>query len=83
MASIYSAVKFGYEFGDMNKLQYAKLGEFDKKTLPFTDEIENAQTDVKVGTAFEFNNFTFNAEVGKDFGKRDREYITAGFTYTF
>lgn len=83
MASIYSAVKFGYEFGDMNKLQYAKLGEFDKKALPFTDEIENAQTDVKVGTAFEINNFTFNAEVGKEFGKRDREYITAGFTYTF
>ena len=83
MASIYSAVKFGYEFGDMNKLQYAKLGEFDKKALPFTDEIENAQTDVKVGTAFEFNNFTFNAEVGKEFGKRDREYIKAGFTYTF
>lgn len=83
MASIYSAVKFGYEFGDMNKLQYAKLGEFDKKALPFTDEIENAQTDIKVGTAFEYNNFTFNAEVGKEFGKRDREYITAGFTYTF
>lgn len=83
MASIYSAVKFGYEFGDMNKLQNAKLGEFDKKALPFTDEIENAQTDVKVGTAFEFNNFTFNAEIGKDFGKRDKEYITAGFTYTF
>lgn len=83
MASIYSAVKFGYEFGDMNKLQYAKLGEFDKKALPFTDEIENAQTDVKVGTAFEINNFTFNAEVGKEFGKRDREYVTAGFTYTF
>lgn len=82
MASIYSTVKFGYEFGDMNKLQYAKLGNLETP-LPFTDEIENAQTDVKVGTAFEINNFTFNAEVGKEFGKRDREYVTAGFTYTF
>ena len=82
MASIYSTVKFGYEFGDMNKLQYAKLGNLETP-LPFTDEIENAQTDVKVGTAFEINNFTFNAEVGKEFGKGDREYITAGFTYTF
>ena len=82
MASIYSAVKFGYEFGDMNKVQEFTFDGFGKYHLD-TDNIENAQTDVKVGTAFEFNNFTFNAEVGKDFGKRDREYITAGFTYTF
>ena len=82
MVSIYSAVKFGYEFGDMNKVQEFTFDGFGKYHLD-TDNIENAQTDVKVGTAFEFNNFTFNAEVGKDFGKRDREYITAGFTYTF
>ena len=82
MTSIYSAVKFGYEFGDMNKVQEFTFDGFGKYHLD-TDNIENAQTDVKVGTAFEFNNFTFNAEVGKDFGKRDREYITAGFTYTF
>lgn len=82
MASIYSAVKFGYEFGDMNKVQEFAFNGLGKYHLDI-DEIENAQTDVKVGTAFEFNNFTLNAEVGKDFGKRDREYITAGFTYTF
>ena len=82
MASIYSAVKFGYEFGDMNKVQEFTFDGFGKYHLD-TDNIENAQTDVKVGTAFEFNNFTFNAEVGKEFGKRDREYIKAGFTYTF
>lgn len=82
MASIYSAVKFGYEFGDMNKVQEFAFDGLGKYHLD-TDEIENAQTDVKVGTVFEFNNFTLNAEVGKDFGKRDREYITAGFTYTF
>ena len=82
MASIYSAVKFGYEFGDMNKVQEFTFDGFGKYHLD-TDNIENAQTDVKVGTAFEFNNFTFNAEVGKEFGKRDREYVTAGFTYTF
>ena len=82
MASIYSAVKFGYEFGDMNKVQEFAFDGLGKYHLD-TDEIENAQTDVKVGTAFEINNFTFNAEVGKEFGKRDREYVTAGFTYTF
>ena len=82
VASIYSAVKFGYEFGDMNKVQEFAFDGLGKYHLD-TDEIENAQTDVKVGTAFEINNFTFNAEVGKEFGKRDREYITAGFTYTF
>ena len=71
------------EIDSKTELKRIKLGEFDKKALPFTDEIENAQTDVKVGTAFEINNFTFNAEVGKEFGKRDREYVTAGFTYTF
>lgn len=80
--SLYSGVKVGYEFGDMNKTQNITFNEFGKYQLE-TDNIENTQTDVKIGTAFEFNNFSFNTEIGKNFGKRDREYIKAGFTYTF
>lgn len=48
-----------------------------------TDNIENAQTDVKAGINLHIKNISVNAELGKEFGKRDREYVKAGFKYTF
>lgn len=80
MSEVYSAVKYSYEFGDMNKSQDMKL--FDKFTVE-NDNIENAQTDLKIGTLINIKNISVNAEIGKEFGNRDREYIKAGFTYTF
>lgn len=79
-AEIYSAVKYSYELGDMNKSQDMKLF---KKFAVENDNIENAQTDLKLGTVINVKNISVNTEIGKEFGKRDREYIKAGFTYTF
>ncbi len=64
----------------MNKSQDMKLF---KKFAVENDNIENAQTDLKLGTVINVKNISVNAEIGKKFGKRDREYIKAGFTYTF
>lgn len=80
MSEIYSAVKYSYELGDMNKSQDMKLF---KKFAVENDNIENAQTDLKLGTVINVKNISVNTEIGKEFGKRDREYIKAGFTYTF
>lgn len=80
MSEVYTAVKYSYEFGDMNKSQDMELIE---KFSVENDNIENAQTDIKVGTVLNLKNISVNAEIGKEFGKRDREYVKAGFSYTF
>lgn len=80
-SEIYGAVKYSYELGDLNKEQEIKL--FGYKEDFQADNIEDAQTDVKFGASFNIKNISVNAELGKEFGKRDREYVKAGFSYTF
>lgn len=81
-AEIYSAIKYGYEFGNMNKNQNITFKEFGHYYLD-NDNIENSQTNLKIGTSFEIKNLSLNAEIGKEFGHRDSEYVKAGFSYTF
>lgn len=80
-SEIYGAVKYSYELGDLNKEQEI---EFLNEKAPIqADNIEDAQTDVKFGASFSIKNISVNAELGKEFGKRDREYVRAGISYTF
>ncbi|WP_300361041.1 hypothetical protein [Fusobacterium sp.] len=81
-AEIYSAIKYGYEFGHMNKNQNITFKEFGHYYLD-NDNIENSQTNINIGASFELKNVSLNAEFGKEFGHRDSEYIKAGFSYTF
>lgn len=78
---VYGAVKYSYELGDLNKEQ--RIEFLNGKAPIQTDNIENAQTDVKAGINLHIKNISVNAELGKEFGKRDREYVKAGFSYTF
>lgn len=78
---VYGAVKYSYELGDLNKEQ--RIEFLNGKAPTQTDNIENAQTDVKAGINLHIKNISVNAELGKEFGKRDREYVKAGFKYTF
>lgn len=80
-SEIYGAVKYSYELGDLNKEQEIEL--FGDREDFQADNIEDAQTDVKFGASFNIKNISVNAELGKEFGKRDREYVKAGFSYTF
>ena len=80
-SEIYGAVKYSYELGDLNKEQEIELFEYREDFQ--ADNIEDAQTDVKFGASFNIKNISVNAELGKEFGKRDREYVKAGFSYTF
>lgn len=81
-AEIYSTIKYGYEFGHMNKNQNITFKEFGHYYLD-NDNIENSQTNINIGASFELKNVSLNAELGKEFGHRDSEYIKAGFSYTF
>lgn len=78
---VYGAVKYSYELGDLNKEQ--RIEFLNGKAPIQTDNIENAQTDVKAGINLHIKNISVNAELGKEFGKRDREYVKAGISYTF
>lgn len=80
-SEIYGAVKYSYELGDLNKEQEIELFEYREDFQ--ADNIEDAQTDVKFGASFNIKNISVNAELGKEFGKRDREYVKAGISYTF
>lgn len=80
-SEIYGAVKYSYELGDLNKEQEIELLGYKEDFQ--ADNIEDAQTDVKFGASFNIKNISVNAELGKEFGKRDREYVKAGFSYTF
>lgn len=79
---IYSGIKYSYELGNMNKSQDRII--FNKFiTEVENDNIENAQTSINLGATLEFNNISVNTEIGKELGRRDEEYIRAGFSYTF
>lgn len=80
-SEIYGAVKYSYELGDLNKEQEIEF--LNGKAPIHADNIEDAQTDVKFGASFNIKNISVNAELGKEFGKRDREYVKAGISYTF
>ncbi len=80
-SEIYGAVKYSYELGDLNKEQEIEF--LNRKAPIHADNIEDAQTDVKFGASFNIKNISVNAELGKEFGKRDREYVKAGISYTF
>lgn len=80
-SEIYGAVKYSYELGDLNKEQEIELFEYREDFQ--ADNIEDVQTDVKFGASFNIKNISVNAELGKEFGKRDREYVKAGISYTF
>lgn len=78
---VYGAVKYSYELGDLNKEQEIEF--LNGRENIQADNIEDAQTDVKFGASFNIKNISVNAELGKEFGKRDREYVKAGISYTF
>ena len=55
----------------------------NKKADVKNNEMEHGQFEVSVGGSISINNLSLNAEVGKEFGRRDREYVKAGFSYKF
>ena len=79
---IYAGVKYSYELGDMNKNQKIQLGTLRKHSLA-SDNLETSSIELKVGVSTSYKGFLLKVEAGKDYGKRDRNFVTVGFGYSF
>lgn len=78
---LFAKSSYSYELGNLDK-------DMDIKLLNNTVEIDNdtmdkGNLDLSIGTEINFESLSLSAELGKEFGKRDREYIKAGITYKF
>lgn len=78
---VFTSLGYSYEFGDMEKDMTIEL--LNKKADVKNNEMEHGQFDISVGGSLNINDLSLNAEIGKEFGRRDREYVRAGFSYRF
>lgn len=80
-SKVFASIGYSYELGDMDKDMTIEL--LNKKADVKNNEMEHGQFDISVGGSLNINDLSLNAEVGKEFGRRDREYVRAGFSYRF
>ena len=78
---LFASAEYSYELGDMDKDITIEL--LNKKADVKNNEMEHGQFKVSTGGSISINNLSLNAELGKEFGRRDREYVKAGFSYKF
>ena len=78
---LFASAEYSYELGDMDKDMTIEL--LNKKADVKNNEMEHGQFKVSTGGSISINNLSLNAELGKEFGRRDREYVKAGFSYKF
>ena len=78
---LFTSAEYSYELGDMDKDMTIEL--LNKKADVKNNEMEHGQFKVSTGGSISINNLSLNAELGKEFGRRDREYVKAGFSYKF
>ncbi|MCQ9626143.1 autotransporter domain-containing protein [Cetobacterium somerae] len=80
---IYSNAIYSYELGDLNKKQdMSLLGDKINYKLN-SDSLEKANLVLNAGVSTEIKDFKITFEVGKEFGKRDNNYLALGIGYKF
>lgn len=80
---IYSNAIYSYELGDLNKKQgMSLLGDKVNYKLN-SDSLEKANLILNAGVSTEIKDFKITFEVGKEFGKRDNNYLALGMGYRF
>lgn len=80
---LYSNAIYSYELGNLNKKQ--KMSLFGNKAAYKlkNDSLEQENLILNVGIIGNVKAFSLSLEVGKEFGKRDNNYVTAGLGYKF
>ncbi|MGL5576330.1 MAG: autotransporter outer membrane beta-barrel domain-containing protein [Sarcina sp.] len=81
--NLFAGVEYSYELGNMNKEQEFSFEGFTGKGKLPKDDLECGTTGVKAGASYEVNNFTLEASVGKNFGRRDNTFGTVSIGYKF
>ena len=78
---LFAKSSYSYELGDLDKdVEISLLNENIKVK---NDTMDKGNLNLSVGTEVNFDSLSLTAELGKEFGKRDREFIKAGFSYKF
>ena len=78
---LFAKSSYSYELGDLDKdMEITLLNENIKVK---NDTMDKGNLNLSVGAEANFESFSLNAELGREFGKRDREYVKAGFSYRF
>lgn len=80
---IYSNAICSYELGDLNKKQsMSLLGDKVNYKLN-SDSLEKANLVLNAGVSTEIKDFKITFELGKEFGKRDNNYLALDIAYKF
>ncbi len=80
---IYSNAIYSYELGNLNKKQgMSLLGDKINYKLN-SDSLEKGNLILNAGVSTEIKDFKITFEVGKEFGKRDNNYLALGIGYKF
>ena len=80
---VYSNAIYSYELGDLNKKQsMSLLGDKVNYKLN-SDSLEKANLVLNAGVSTEIKDFKITFEIGKEFGKRDNNYLALGMGYKF
>ena len=78
---LFAKSSYSYELGNLDKdMEITLLNENIKVK---NDTMDKGNLNLSVGAEANFESFSLNAELGREFGKRDREYVKAGFSYRF
>ncbi|MCQ8212090.1 autotransporter domain-containing protein [Cetobacterium somerae] len=81
--NLYSNVIYSYELGDLNKKQNMSLLRDKVKYSLDSDNLENESLVINTGISTEIKDFKVTFEIGKEFGKRDNNYLALGVGYKF
>lgn len=78
---LFTKSSYSYELGNLDKdMEISLLNENIKVK---NDTMDKGNLNLSVGTEVNFDSLSLTAELGKEFGKRDREFVKAGFSYKF
>lgn len=80
---IYSNAIYSYELGDLNKKQGMSLLRDKINYKLNSDSLEKANLILNAGVSTEIKDFKITFEIGKEFGKRDNNYLALGIGYKF
>lgn len=80
---IYASSKYFYELGNIDNTQQMSFENFNGEFQSIADHLEGSSTELKIGTSLNYKSVAFDINLGKTFGKRDREFLNAGFSYKF
>ena len=81
--NFYASSKYFYELGNIDKNRQISFENFNGEFQSLGDHLKGSSTELKIGTSINYKNVGFNINLGKTFGKRDKEFINAGFSYKF